>query len=393
MLAKEDSLDRAINRAQKVWFVSPTFNNVMTHWREVKTIVGDLYTYKNEQQKYIEFEREDGRVGSIAFKSGDRPDNLLGDGLDFIVVDEAAYQDEELWQRVLRPSLSDREGEALLISTPNGTVNWFYSAYLMGQDPKRTDWGSWRYVTLDSPFIKATEIASAKEELPDLRYRQEYLAEFISDAGGVFRGVDKVAISPLLEAPVPERVYYCGIDWGRKNDFTVVSIFDDLGNQVAISRFTEIGFQIQTDRVIALWRKWNFHKMYVESNAAGAPQVEALQAAGLPIVPVYMTNILKVALVERLASNIEQERITLLDKNLNIGELQIGELLSYSIQRTGNGLNITYNAPRGWHDDMVIATMLANMQFEHVKSSVIAVVSNPFYNAKRRVKSYGDEDD
>lgn len=391
-LALEEVLDRAINRGEKCWFVSPTFNNVMTHWRNVKTIVGDLYTYKNEQQKYLEFKREDGRIGSLAFKSGDRPDNLLGDGLDFIVVDEAAYQDEELWQRVLRPSLSDREGEALLISTPNGTVNWFYSAYLMGQDPNRPDWGSWRYVTLDSPFIKPGEIAAAKEELPDLRYRQEYLAEFISDAGGVFRGIDKVAVNQMLDEPVPGRLYYCGIDWGRKNDFTVISIFDDLGNQVSITRFTEIGFQVQTDRVIALYKKWNFHKMYVESNAAGAPNVEVLQAAGLPVVPVYMTNILKVGLVERLAANIEQQRITLLSKDIKIGELQIGELLSYSIQRTHGGLNITYNAPKGWHDDMVVATMLANMQFEHVRSNNLQITANPFYNNKKRVRVY-DEDE
>lgn len=387
MLAKEEGLDRAINNAEKVWFVSPTYNNVQTHWRDVKRIVGDLWTDRSEQQKYMEFEREDGRVGSIAFKSGDRPDNLLGEGLDYVIVDEAAYQDAELWQRVLRPTLSDREGEALLISTPNGTVNWFYSAYMMGQDPTNEEWGSWRYVTLDSPYITPKEIEAARAELPDLRFRQEYLAEFISDAGGVFRGIEKVALNTTLEAPEPGRLYYAGIDWGRKNDFTVVSIFDDLGRQVAIERFTEIGFNIQIERVKALWDKWRFHRMYVEANSAGAPQVEALQQLGLPVTPVYMTNVLKVQLVERLASNIEQQRITLLNQKeivngVPIGELQIGEMLSYSMHRTHNGLNITYNAPKGWHDDIVVATMLANMQFEKVVSSIIVVTSNPFYGGR-----------
>lgn len=390
MLAKEEGLDRAINLSQKVWFVSPTYNNVQTHWREVKRIVGDLPTYKNEQQHYMEFEREDGRVGSLAFKSGDRPDNLLGDGLDFIIVDEAAYQDPELWQRVLRPSLSDRNGGALLISTPNGTVNWFYMAYLYGQDPKREEWGSWRYVTLDSPFIKPSEIEAARSELPDQRFKQEYLAEFMSDAGGVFRGVDKVAVNHTRAEPDPERRYYAGIDWGRKNDFTVVSIFDDLGNQVAIERFTDIGFKVQTDRVVALFDKWQFANMYVESNAAGAPNVEALQTAGLPVTPIYMTNILKVTLVERLASNIEQQRITLLSPDEKIGELQIGELLSYSLERTHGGINITYNAPKGWHDDIVVATMLVNSQFQKAQSSSVEVVASPFYNSKKR-KYYPDD--
>lgn len=390
MLAKEEGLDRAINRSQKVWFVSPTYNNVQTHWREVKRIVGDLPTYKNEQQHYMEFEREDGRVGSLAFKSGDRPDNLLGDGLDFIIVDEAAYQDPELWQRVLRPSLSDRNGGALLISTPNGTVNWFYSAYLYGQDPRREEWGSWRYVTLDSPFIKPSEIEAAKDELPDQRFRQEYLAEFMSDAGGVFRGVDLVAKNAILSEPDPERYYVCGIDWGRKNDFTVVSIFDDLGNQVAIERFTDIGFAVQTSKIKALYDKWQFRTMYVESNSIGAPNIEALEAEGLPVVSIYMTNVLKVALVERLASNIEQQRITLITKDEKVGELQIGELLSYSMERTHGGINITYNAPKGWHDDIVVATMLVNSHFQKAIGSTVEVVANPFYKNKQRHRFYDE---
>lgn len=382
LYAKHVLMDLAINQGKTVWFISPTYNNVMVHWRETKRMLGDIPTYRSEQQKYLEFARADGRVGSISFKSGNAPDNLLGSGLDFVVIDEAAYQDEELWVRVVRPSLSDRKGGALLISTPNGTVNWFYAAYMAGIDPDNKEWSSFRFATVDNPYIDPDEIENARSELPDLKFRQEYLAEFVSDAGGVFRGVEEVAIVEPLKEPDPARHYFAGIDWGRKNDFTVISIFDDQGNQVAIDRFTEIGWQIQKNRVQSLYRKWKFVRMYIEANGAGAPVIEDLVSMGLPIEPVYMTNPLKVALVEQLSANIEKKDIRLLTTKTTVGNLQVGELLSFSIERSKNGINVTYSAPKGWHDDIVIATMLVNQVFVKKRSNKISAIENPFYTGR-----------
>lgn len=381
-LALDIVLDDAINAGKVMWFVSPTYNNVMIHWRNAKRMVGNLATYKNEQQKYMEF-NFNGRMGSVSFKSGDRPDNLLGVGLDGVVVDEAAYQNPEIWYRVLRPALSDKEGNALLISTPNGVANWFYRAYLAGVDPSEPEWESWIYRTVDNPVIKSSEVENARRDLPDLKFRQEYLAEFVSDAGGVFRNLENAAVLPILTEPIAGHSYIAGVDWGRKNDFTVFSIFDTNGNQVFIDRFTEIGWQVQRDRLVQAHEKWNFRRLYIESNAAGGPNIEALQAEGLPIEPVFMTNVMKTELVERLAANLERGLVKLISHTESIGQQQLGELQSYAITRTHSGLNVTYNAPRGWNDDMVVATMLANMGLSSRVSHIIQAVVNPFYGGRR----------
>lgn len=381
-LAKNEILDAAINKSHKVWFVTLTYNNAMTHWRDVKRLVGDLPTLKSEQQKYLEFERADGKVGSISFKSGDSPDNLLGEGLDFVVVDEAAYQSPLLWQRVLRPMLSDRQGKALLISTPNGTVNWFHSVFLRGMDVAEADWQSFRFRTVDSPYITPKEVEDAKSDLPELIYRQEFLAEFVSDAGGVFHGVEAVSVLEPTAGPDPDRIYYCGIDWGRKNDFTVINIFDDLGNQCDIVRFTEIGWEQQYTRIEALYKKWGFVKMYVEANAAGGPNCEALKSMGMPVIDVYMTNVLKVSLVNQLVLNIEKGHIKLLSTRTPEGMLQQGELLSFSLYRTNGGMNITYKAPDDGHDDIAISLMLVNQTFYKTRGAAITVSPNIFYSSK-----------
>jgi hypothetical protein len=382
LYARREVLHRAINLGQVVWFVSPTYNNVQTHWRAAKRMLGNLATYQNEQLKYMEFEIGD-RFGSITFKSGDSPNNLLGEGLDYVVVDEAAYQDEELWYRVLRPSLADRKGGALLISTPNGVANWFYRVYLSGKDDLQPDWQSWVYRTIDNPYISQDEIDSAQQDLPELRFRQEFLAEFVSDAGGVFRNLDISARSPLLLAPIEGHLYSAGVDWGRKNDFTVINITDLMtGEQAHIERFSEIGYQVQRDRIMSLHEKWNCINYYIESNAAGAPNVEALQAEGLPVTPVYMTNPVKTQLIEASAANIERDKIKLITPKERIGQLQIGELQAYSIERSRSGLQITYNAPRGMHDDLVIAGALANIPLTEKHTAQIKQAANPFYGGQ-----------
>lgn len=387
-LALREALDRAINLGMLVWFVSPTYNNVLTHWRTAKMMVGQLYTYKNEQYKYMEFYIGD-RRGSIAFKSGDRPNNLLGEGLDYLVLDEAAYQSEDLWYRVLRPSLSDKQGGALLISTPNGVSNYFYRLYLAGQDIEEPEWASWRFPSVNNPKMTKSEVAAAKRDLPDLRFKQEYLAEFVSDAGGVFRNLENVTLAHTLSEPTVGKHYVAGVDWGRKNDFTVVSIFDSAGEQVHIERFSEIGYAVQRQRIVALNEKWAFKDIYAESNSMGMPNIEALQAEGLPITPIYMTNVMKTLLVERLALNIERGFIKLISPEENIGEMQLGELQSYTLHRTRGGLQVAYDAPRGMHDDIVVATMLANMGLTPPIRKELKIAPNPFYGGKQE-KHYED---
>ena len=61
-------------------------------------------------------------------KSADNLSSLLGEGLDWLIVDEAARLKSEVWQSHLSQRLVDKVGWALLASTPRG-ANWFYKLY------------------------------------------------------------------------------------------------------------------------------------------------------------------------------------------------------------------------------------------------------------------------
>lgn len=381
-MALFECLDRAINFGQDVWFVFPTYNNLATHWRAAKRMVGELPLYKNEQQHYMEFEGIGGKPGTLTFKSGDRPANLRGSGLDFAVIDEAAFTPEDLWYDVIRPSLSDRAGEALLISTPNGVQNWFYRVYNLGLDPLEPDWQSWCFPTVLNPYIPKGEVDKARRELPDLKFRQEYLAEFVSDAAGVFRSLQEQAVLSPLTVPIEGHNYVFGVDWGRKNDYTVINIWDqDTAEQVAIVRFTEIGFNVQKARLITEAEKWQPRRIIAEANAISMAVVEQLQDELDNIEPVYMTNPVKNDLVEHYSVGIERGYLKLLSpESCPEAQIQISEMQAYAMQFTRGG-RVTYNAPRGYHDDTVVSGMLAvkNIVYKPVAKRLIGS-PNPFYH-------------
>ena len=99
--------------------------------------------------------------------------------------------------------LTDFQGEAWFISTPKG-LNFFHELYQRGHDPKQQDWQSWHMPTTVNPHISEEEVARYRGELPELVFRQEYLAEFVTFGAGlvksdmIFDGVPPVGLPVVL---------------------------------------------------------------------------------------------------------------------------------------------------------------------------------------------------
>jgi hypothetical protein len=104
-------------------------------------------------------------------------------------MDEFSYTDSKAWTEVLRPTLSDRLGSALFITTPAGQGNWSFDLYNRGQETGN-DWDSFQFTTLDGGNVTATEIADARKDLDARTFRQEYEASFETYAGQIYYGFD-----------------------------------------------------------------------------------------------------------------------------------------------------------------------------------------------------------
>lgn len=330
------------------WWVAPSYKTSEAGWRPLTQICSHLPTAKTlKAEKTITFPNG----GLVAVRSSEVFDNLRGEGLDLVVMDECAYQRPEVWSEVLRPALADKIGSALFISTPN-RCNWFYDLFNNALLYPET-WRSWQFPTSSNPFIAPAEIELARSTTTDEIFRQEYLAEFIQDYGSVFRNIE--AISILQPAsPQADHNYVAAVDVATASDFTVISVFDlESHEQVCLTRFNRVDYPELEARIVRVYQDWHLNQIVVEVNGIGKPVIDHLREQGLNITPFLTTQSAKSHIILGLKSAFEHSHLLLLDH-----EIQKKELLSFEEKVSPNGA-FSYSAPAGQHDDCVMALAMA----------------------------------
>lgn len=164
------------------WYVAPTY-------KAAKEIAWDMLLMTLPRQ-YIHKTNESSLTvtllngSTISLKGAEKPDNLRGRSLDFVVLDEFADMRPEAWFEVLRPSLSDRKGSALFIGTPKGR-NHFYDLWTRGVD-KESGWSSYQFTTIEGGNVSQSEIEQAKRDLDERTFNQEYQAQFVNYSGIIY---------------------------------------------------------------------------------------------------------------------------------------------------------------------------------------------------------------
>jgi len=158
--------------------VSPTYRQSKEiAWRLFDDIVPKGTILKrNETELSIEL-----RNGSrISLKGADNPDSLRGVGLDGVVMDEYAFMSPMAWT-IISPTLQDRKGWAIFISTPDG-YNHFYDLYNTVDD----DFKSFHFTSYDNPYLDPVELEKEKTRMSPERFEQEYMAEFMKRSGAIW---------------------------------------------------------------------------------------------------------------------------------------------------------------------------------------------------------------
>ncbi len=340
----------ALREGKHCWWLAPTYAMASEVWRDFKEAYRDVQgVVIHEHERRMEFKSS----GVLEIKSTYYPDHLRGAGLDFVVLDEAAFMEPNVWPEIVRPMLLERRGGAMFLSSPNGK-NWFWEIFQPGLDYNQRTWRSFQFASYDNPFIAPEEIDELRRTMPERIFREEIEAEFIDDAGQVFRGIREAATAPMGAQPIPGRQYYGGLDWGREPDYTAIAILDaDTRQMVALDRFNQISWSLQRGRLQAMVERWQPVAVWAEENSIGAVNIEALQNEGLPVRPFKTTAQSKAPLIEGLALAIERGELALLPD-----ETLLGELASYRMERLPGG-GYRYSAPSGGHDDTVMATALA----------------------------------
>jgi hypothetical protein len=351
------------------WFVAPNFPLAQQLWRELKELTPAPLLARAPLEKDHRLEWKGGAV--IEVKSADDPRALVAVGLDFVVLTEAALLADEAWDMALRPRLASpgRAGLSLFNGTPKGR-NRYYHTYLRGLDPEQPDWQAWNFPTAallgpdgqlvrhphGNPYISLSEIEQARRDMPERWFRQEFLAEWLSAEGAVFREVrDRIAPPPVPPAPP----LIAGADLARRRDFTVFVIFDAEGRMVAMRRLHALPYHQQSEAFCSLLAEYGVQTAVVESNGPGDGFIEMLEqglherSIRCRVQPFETTGASKRQLIDTLVLAFERGAITLLDDPVLLNELE-----AYQAEPTGGGYE-KFGAPSGGFDDCVMACALA----------------------------------
>ena len=145
----------------------------------------------------------------IELRSADNYDSIRGISCDFAVLDECAFMDKRVWTDVIRPTLSDKRGHALFISTPQGIGNWFYDLHTEAKI--LDDWNAHSYTTIQGGNVSAEEIEADKRDLSPITFKQEYEASFETSGNLIYYSFDPAQNVAEYKGDIPP-LLHIGLD-------------------------------------------------------------------------------------------------------------------------------------------------------------------------------------
>ena len=298
----------------------------------------------------FEFNKSDLRVtgfgSSIEFFSGERPDNIRGNTFHYMVVDEMAFTRPELWNEVLSATVMVKGRKVIFISTPKGKNHFHTLCMQPNYDPR------YKYIhftSYENPMIAPEELEERKRSLPDHIFRQEYMAEFIDNASGLFKNVRQSAGTWTKGGKC-----YAGLDIGRADDYTVLTILTEKGEMIYVNRWRHDEWNKIIDKVADVIRAYQAVTL-IEVNNQGDIFFEMLSTRLRNLVnPFTTTSKTKPVIIEDLALAFEQADVKVADEQWLIDELE-----NFTYIYNPNTRSVQYSAPQGLHDDGVISLALA----------------------------------
>lgn len=329
-------------QSKKVAYVTPTYKLAKFFFESYEFSIPEAAAKFNKSELTIKFITG----GSIQFFSGETLDVFRGLDFDLIIIDEASYIPnlKDGWSASLRPTLTDRKGKAIFLSTPRGK-NDFYKFSL--NENNSQDWKTFKFTSYDNPHIPPEEIDAARLELPAATFEQEYLANPQENADNPF-GYEfiKKNVRPLsIKKPV-----VFGIDLAKSYDWTVIIGLDEDGAVCYYDRFQK-SWQDTSKIILSL----PDIPTLIDSTGVGDPIVEGVQTVRNNTEGLKFTPASKQELILGLVAAVQQE-LVFYPEGVITSEMEVFE---YVYTNTG----VKYSAPSGLHDDAVNALALARKHF------------------------------
>lgn len=304
-----------------------------------------------------------GDSSRITFKSAEQKDALRGFTCSGILcIDEAAFIPDEVYY-LIAPWTDACKAVTLMISTPFTKSGFFWNFYNYGlegtNNTETLDWNDPKYARDMEKVLPKERLEEYRRIFPKNQFRTEYMGEWLDDDSTVFAGFTNCIKSETYSWSA----LYVGIDWGLGGgDSTVISAFNEKGNQVFLEKRNDLSPTSQIEWIKG-WikeRKTRIKRVVAESNSLGTVYIDTLKQAlskeniNVSITDFNTSNSSKNTLVTDMQIAIEKGDVTFMDD-----PFQKIEMNAFSANYNLKTKTISYSAPNGLHDDIVMADLMA----------------------------------
>tara|TARA_R100001463_G_scaffold91346_1_gene146043 strand:+ start:1974 stop:3182 length:1209 start_codon:yes stop_codon:yes gene_type:complete len=345
------------NKNWKVGWISPTYKQAKKVFKEIAKALADCIYVIGVNRGDLVIEFNNGSI--IQFYSAEAYDSIRGETFDALICDEFAFFKPEAWNEVLKATVLVRGKKVLILSTPKGK-NQFYNLFNLAEH--NSNYISFRGSSYDNPFIDPEEIREAERNLPTHVFKQEYLAEFLDNGSSVFRNIQE-----CVKSSVNTSSLYAGIDLGRSDDYTVLTIVDSNNIEVYSERWRHMEWSTIINNIVEQLNKYRPNTL-VESNGAQDAIFEQIRNKVAynknSIQPFVTTSKSKQNIVEDLIVKFENKDIGIIGYDWQINELEVFTY-EYNLKTRA----IKYSAPVGLHDDYVMSRAITNHALKTMKAS------------------------
>ena len=377
----------ALNNAkQKCFCVSPTLKQSKSIYSTIYDAVERSNIIKKANAADYEIKFING--STIYFKSAEQKEALRGYTADFLCIDECCFITDEVFY-IIAPWVDAKKAPVLMVSTPFVKEGFFWQFFNYGlegiNNTVTINWSDEQFKEDIQKILPPEKLEEYRRVLPKNQFKTEYLGEWLDNEGVVFDNFKNCFMDKALNT---YDQLYVGIDWasGVDGDETVVSIVNGNGEQVYVDGWNSLNTTQTIDRIMTIIQPHlnQIVTITTETNSIGKPYTDLLTER-LPlnqrnkVIGFTTSNTSKADLVSDLQVAFEQNKITILDD-----EKQTRQLAIYSAEYNAKTKTVTYNAPRGLHDDRVMSLMLSYHGYKERQSTGVYCLGNSRLNRPKR---------
>ena len=167
---------------------------------------------------------------------------IRGWAVDLLIVDEAAFIPNEIWNATLPVIISRPGARVVCTSTPWGaSTHWFRELWRRGMDRSDDQYESWQWSSFDSPAANVEFLEELRRTKTAEYFLTEVMGEFLGDSGSFFSESELESCVADYHMCPPEDLEWwhdhrfaaaAGVDWGFAQDanaLCLVSVMDDHG--------------------------------------------------------------------------------------------------------------------------------------------------------------------